>query len=635
MVLPWVRLHAVKDYVDLPLLLAQTPSVRHTINVVPSLLAQLDAYASGWMDNVEILCRRDPATLTPAERDLLAHDVRVLERRTMTADLPAYGHLVDKMDMHGIDALTADEVRDLQVLYTLAWTGPVHRHQEPFASLIRKGAGFSPADQQRLFDGHAKVMAAVVPTMRSMQHDGQLEVSVTPFHHPILPLLCSTDTALQCSPDATLPAPPFEAAGDAAVQVTRAIDDAEIRFGVRPRGMWPAEGAISMAALDIMVRAGLRWTASDDAVLRRSLGDLASPTSALFPRRVITPSGSIAVLFRDHDLSDAIGFTYASWEPHRAVDDFVRRLEDRRRLIAETHGEEALQHAVVPIMLDGENCWEFYPDNGRAFVTALMQRLADPARFAAVTCSQATAPEHVQAMPDLTHLTAGSWIDGTFDVWIGSPEKNLAWSLLREARAQLVHAMAAGQTQATREAHEHLLVAEGSDWFWWYDDRHVAPHKPLFDVLFRARLTSVYTALQIAPPDILTTTLYDAVATTNTGRVAISYGGSAMHESDLIARDVRLEQSGDWQRVVMSLRRRPTDRESLTLIVTSTDGTERRCHVHAEGVLWHSPMHDEGAHYLSDLEVAVYLHAERSWNVDVLEERGSVRTFTTVLSSTR
>ncbi|MBU3741660.1 MAG: hypothetical protein FGM24_05170 [Candidatus Kapabacteria bacterium] len=457
-------------------------------------------------------------------------------------------------------------------------------------------------------------------------------MSVTPFHHPILPLLCNTDVALQCTPQATLPEPPFEAAGDAAVQVARAIDDAETRFGVRPVGMWPAEGAISMAALDIMVRAGIRWTASDDAVLRRSLGDLASPTSALFPRRVITPSGSIAVLFRDHDLSDAIGFTYASWEPQRAVDDFVRRLEERRLRIVDTHGEAALEHAVVPIMLDGENCWEFYADNGRAFLTTLMATLADTTRFAAVSCSQATAPEHVKAMPDLTHLTAGSWIDGTFDVWIGSPEKNLAWSLLREARAHLAHALAAGQTSATREAYEHLLVAEGSDWFWWYDDRHVAPHKPLFDVLFRARLTAAYTALQVKPPDVLAATLYDAVMHQGRTRVAVSYGGSAMHESDLIAHDVRLEQSGDWQRVVLSLRRRPSEQESLTLVVTSTDATERRCRVHADCVLWHSPMHDEGAHYLTDLEVAVYLHAERSWIVCVQEERGSVRTFTTELS---
>ncbi|MBU3741661.1 MAG: hypothetical protein FGM24_05175 [Candidatus Kapabacteria bacterium] len=174
MVLPWVRLHAVKDYVDLPLLLAQTPLVQHTINVVPSLLAQLDAYAGGSMDDVELLCRRDPNTLTADERDRLLHDVRVLERGTMTADLPAYGMLVDKMDMHGADALTTDEVRDLQVLYTLAWTGPVHRHQEPFYSLIRKGAGFTPADQQRLFDAHAMVMTSVVPTMRTLQENGQL-----------------------------------------------------------------------------------------------------------------------------------------------------------------------------------------------------------------------------------------------------------------------------------------------------------------------------------------------------------------------------------------------------------------------------------------------------------------------------
>lgn len=634
MVLPWVRLHAVKDYLDLPLMLSEWPHVRHTMNVVPSLLAQLDAYAAGAHDTLLTLCSKDVHSLTDDNKHTLAHDCSVLQRSTMTSDLPRYGELIDRIKEVGIRVLSDADWLDLQVLYHLAWTGPIHRLHEPFRSLMLKGAGFTAHDRALLLQAQLQLIAEVIPTLRRLQDEGTLELSVTPFHHPILPLLCDTSAAAQRMPESALPDPPMSVPGDAEIHVRRALEDATRRFQRRPGGMWPAEGSISMDALDIMVRAGIQWTASDEAVLSATLGDLATPTSALFPRRVVTPSGSIAVLFRDHDLSDAIGFTYASWAPERAAADFARRLDERRHLIVAAHGEAALDHAVVPVMLDGENCWEFYPDNGQDFLQALLRTLSDTERFTAVTCAEATAEVHLRAMPDLTDLTAGSWIDGTFDVWIGSPVKNLAWSLLRDARTTYDAVAASCDPKSASEAFEHLLAAEGSDWFWWYDDRHQAPHKAVFDTLFRRRLAAAYHAMQVPPPEVLQGTLYEAAGSTAPGaRIAVAFPGSAMHESDLVAGDVRLEQSGEWQRVVLALRRRPHNDESLTLAVTSRDGMERRCHIHADGLMWHSPLHDEGAHYLTDLEVAIYVHAGSMWHVRVDEERGSVRTFATDLAS--
>lgn len=634
MVLPWVRLHAVKDYLDLPLMLSEWPHVRHTMNVVPSLLAQLDAYAAGAQDTLLTLCSKEVDTLADADKHVLAHDCGVLQRSTMTHDLPRYGQLIDQIADHGVTTLSRADWLDLQVLYHLAWTGPVHRFREPFRRFVLQGAGYSAQDRAELLQAQQQIITEVIPTLRQLQDAGTLELSVTPFHHPILPLLCDTSVAVQRMPKSVLPDPPMSVPGDAQIHVQRALADATLRFHRRPIGIWPAEGSISMEALDIMVRHGLQWTASDEAVLTATLGDHATPTSALFPRRVITPSGSIAVLFRDHDLSDAIGFTYATWDPERAVHDFVRRLEERRHLIVSTHGEAALDHAVVPVMLDGENCWEFYPNNGQDFLQALLRTLSDTTRFTAVTCAEATADVHLQAMPDLTDLTAGSWIDGTFDVWIGSPVKNLAWSLLRDARTTYDAVAASCDPKGASEAFEHLLAAEGSDWFWWYDDRHQAPHKGVFDTLFRRRLAAAYRAMGVSAPEVLEDTLYKAVGDTAPGaRIAVAFPGSAMHESDLVAGDVRLEQSGEWQRVVLALRRRPHNDESLTLAVKSRDGMERRCHIHADGLLWHSPLHDEGAHYLTDLEVAIYVHAGSMWHVRVDEERGSVRTFMTDLAS--
>jgi len=633
MVLPWVRLHALKDYIDLPLVLAATPTIPHTINVVPSLLSQVDAYAAGAVDDVQDLCRRDAATLSELEIAHLATFVLALQGTTLHHPLPRLQQLMTQATDHGVASWSVADVRDVQVLYTLAWIGHHHQTLEPFASLLQQGAWFTLEDQQRLSQAQLDVLRNVVPTMADLQRLGHIEISVTPYHHPILPLLCDSDVALESTPTMAVPSPPFRAMRDAELQVQRALDDAEARFGRRPTGMWPAEGAISMQALDVMVRHGIQWTASDDAVLRHSIGSMWQPTSAFFPRRVITPSGPITVLFRDHELSDAIGFTYASWQPEIAATDFLHRLATRRSMIVEQHGEGSLDHAVVPIMLDGENCWEFYENNGVPFLRALMHALDASSMVQAVTCGEAAAIHDQDTYSPVSSIVAGSWIDGTFDVWIGSPEKNLAWSLLRDAHAALDAASNSGETVATREAREHVLVAEGSDWFWWYDERHQAPHKQTFDALFRARVAAVYDALHLEPPSILASPLYTAVAAEEVRphHAVVTYGGSAMHQSDLIAADVRLEQSGEWQRIVLRLRRRPTEQESLTLTVWSRDGLERRCNVHADGVLWNSPLHDEGAHDLTDQEASVYLHAASMWNVQVSEERDSVRTFTTVL----
>lgn len=633
--LPWVRLHGVKDYADLPLLLAQTPSIPHTINVAPSLLMQLDAYADGASDNILRLTRRPAADLTNLERAEIAAEFLVLERNTMTTDLPRFGAIADNISHAGWAALTTQDWLDLQVLYNLAWTGPVHRRLDPFGSLIEKGAGFNEDDKRVLLEAQHDLLGRIVPIMRTYQDEATIEITVTPLHHPILPLLCDSECARESMPNVSLPDPPMSAPTDAEIHVGRALDDAEKRFGKRPTGMWPAEGAISMKSLDILACAGIQWTASDESVLRNTLGAAWTRSSAYFPRRVLTESGAIAVLFRDHDLSDAIGFTYASWDPAKAAVDFVQRLLHRRDVILAEHDEEALSHAVVPIILDGENCWEFYQHNGRDFVLTLMKLLRDDHRFFVTTCSEATSEPHVSVMPHLDNIVAGSWIDGTFDVWIGTPLKNLAWSLVRDARNHYQRTFTSLSQENASQAYEHLLVAEASDWFWWYDDGHRAPHKTTFDVLFRKRLRAAWTSMLEVPPTLLDTPLYQTIAMQHADkpmRVAVNYGGSAMHESDLVAKDVRLEHSGHWQRVVLTMRRKPTNEESLTITIRSRDGQERACRVNSDGLLWTSSLHDESADYMSETEVAMYLHAASTWHVRIDEERGAVRTFTTDLS---
>lgn len=611
--LPWVRLHAVKDYHDLCLILRRHP-VRHTFNVVPSMLMQLDAYGKGLMDPLEALCRRPAELLTQEERRELAEWATTIQRDTMVRPLPRYDELFDALADGRWELFSVQDWRDVQVLVNLAWLGPVTRRTSPVAQeLLARGRGFTHDDVLAVLDLHHEIMARVADTFAHGEHAGAFEISVTPYHHPILPLIINTDVMSEARPDAPRPDAPYRAPGHAVRHVRRALADWEQRTGRRPRGMWPAEGALSMEALRVLAAEGVRWTASDEDVLRASLGAGWDGTDLFFPHAVSTEAGEIRVLFRDHALSDAIGFSYASWEVHAAVSDMVRRLEERRTLIVRQHGEDALDSAVVPIMLDGENCWEFYRNNGEDFLDALCVALSDTDRFLSVTCSEATAgsaPRH------LHHLRAGSWIDADMSVWIGDRVKNAAWSLLAAAKQALE---ASGKDAETVAA--TMETVEASDWFWWYDERHTAPHKPMFDAIFRRHLAAIFADCGVAPPYDLSRPLREVGMTSEPARIPVVFGTTSMHRSNALVRDVAIEQHNDWQRLTVRLERKPSESEEVVVQIIGQDGFERACLIACDELLWRSPHTDEGFEWFGEASVAFYLHAHRIWTVKVTEER--------------
>jgi len=564
-ILPWVRLHAVKDYTDLLLLFEEFPQVKHTVNVVPSLLMQLSEYAHGIRDLVQELTIRPAATLTDDEKLSIARLFLLCNHEHMIAPYPRYAALADAIRAKQWHALSTQDWLDLQVWYLLTWIGPVSRLHEPVAGFLRKAAGFTEEDKLTLLAEHGRLMAAMVPTMRRLYGAGQIDVSVTSYMHPILPLLCNTDVAREALPNASLPSTPFRAPDDAHEQVRRAIDMFRSTFEHAPCGVWPAEGSVSTEAIGILSAHGIQWAATDEAVLRHTLGEAYGPTSAYFPWTVHTEHGDVGMLFRDHALSDAIGFEYQRWDADAAANDFLFRLEERKRSIVQVHGEDALEHAVIPIILDGENCWEFYPDNGAPFLRALLGKLSNDERFVTVTCAAATSAQHRSFMSPLESLVAGSWIDGNFDIWIGSPEKNLAWELLAHARS-----VVSTTDPSHAVARESLLIAEGSDWFWWYEARHQAPNKYDFDVLFRYHLRSIYATVGVPAPVDLDRTIYELVLTTDRGNsytVPVSYGMSAMHVSDILARDVTIRFEQEVVVVALTLNREVQDSESVVFSV--------------------------------------------------------------------
>ena len=517
-ILPWVRLHALKDYYGMVALLREFPGVRMTFNLVPSLLVQLEAFAEGRArDRFLELSVKPAAELEDRDVDFILENFFHAQRQHMIDAYPRYGELLSRRG--GVPATAADrraaaerfspdDLRDLQIWHKLAWIDPFYLDEDArVRALVAKGRGFSEDDKAVLREVELELLNAVIPAYRDAAARGQVELSTSPFYHPILPLLCDTDVYLRTHPDARRPRQPFRRPEDAAEQLERAAACHARLFGERPIGLWPSEGSVSDAMVPLVDAAGFRWMATDELNLARTLGitfsrdgrgQVEQPERLYTPYTVRAGDATVACIFRDHVLSDLIGFTYSGWEAETAAEDFVARLAEAGRRFGErTGGAEAL----IPIILDGENAWEHFAGGGRPFLRALYRRLADHAELRTVTMAEACVGAH----PELNGIFPGSWIDANFSIWIGHADDQKGWSQLADARAALDVAAASHSVgpAALAEAREEMLIAEGSDWFWWYGDDHSSAHDLAFDNLFRVHLRNAYRRLQVPVPDEL------------------------------------------------------------------------------------------------------------------------------------
>ena len=505
--LPWTRLHATKDYADMVTALRRHPRVHATFNVTPILLEQLDAIAGGDADLYLELARRPAADVTLEEQRFLGRHFFSVNPTHMLEPYPRYRELRERCALvfgprgGRVTPLTADEIRDLQTWFHLAWVDPEYRGEEPVRSLFAKGRGFTEDEKTALLDWGVALAARVVGVYREGEASGQIEVSTSAYHHPILPLVDSTDAPREISTTIALPVPPFRAPEDAAAQVRLARESHARRFGAAPRGTWPPEGAVNQAALSLLAAEGFTWCASDETVLARALGRSGPEgpgwAGALYqPYRVETESGALSMVFRDRELSDRIGFTYMAWEPGRAAEDFVARVLAQGELAR----RDGVGDPLVTVILDGENCWESYPDDGRAFLDALYARLEGEPAMESLTISEALERRPPTAI--LSHVPVGSWIALDLSIWVGHPEKNRAWTELRRVRERYEEASQGGHVAASRmeQAREEILVAEASDWFWWYGEDHQSAHKDEFDSLFRSHLIRAYGLLGLPAP---------------------------------------------------------------------------------------------------------------------------------------
>jgi alpha-amylase/alpha-mannosidase (GH57 family) len=502
-ILPWVRLHALKDYYGMVALLREFPDVRVTFNLVPSLLVQLEAFAGDRARDRYLELGLKPADqLTDADVRFIVANFFHAQRQRMIDVHPRYAELLGRRAASA--RFTTNDLRDLQVWQKLAWIDPFYLTGDArVRRLVEKARGFTEEDKAVLRAVELELLNRVIPEYRAAAARGQIEIATSPFYHPILPLLCDTDVYLRTHPGSPMPRRRFQHPDDAEMQLARAADCHERLFGQRPVGLWPSEGSVSDAMVPLVAKAGFSWMATDEQILAKSIGltftrdnhgHLEQPDRLYRPYVVRAGGAAVSCAFRDHVLSDRIGFVYAGWDPDAAADDFVGRLVEAGRRFEAAGGGDAM----LPVILDGENAWEHFEGNGHPFLRALYGRLSSHPGLKTVTMAQACAVRG----PTIDSIFPGSWIDANFSIWIGHRDDQLAWSQLGDAR-QALDAAGDADKAALEQAREELWIAEGSDWFWWYGDDHSSDHDVEFDDLFRRHLRNVYRVLGKPVPEEL------------------------------------------------------------------------------------------------------------------------------------
>ncbi len=514
--MPWVRLHGTKDYIGMAMHLDEVPELHCTINLVPSLLVQILAYTEGRSDRHLDVSRRPADDLSRDDVVYLLDHFFMANVDNMIRPFPRYRELYLKRAAgkdtaeQAAKRFTARDLRDLQVWNNLTWFHPLLFEKDAeLAAFLKRGQDYTEADKAWLLDRQKQILGEIIPLHRKLYERGQLEITTTPFYHPILPLLWDKRSAKETMPHTPLPKYLDPYPEDARVHVQRAVSFHKKLFGKPPRGMWPSEGSVSQAIIPLLAESGIQWIATDEEILSESTGGWVSrdgqghvrnPEMLFRPWRVEEGPHQLQMVFRDHALSDLVGFHYQRSDPQHAAFDLLGKVDAIGRAASPHNGGRP---PIVPVILDGENCWEYYPDGGVSFLRTLYREAVKHQHVRSVKIGEYV--DQYPATDKISRLTAGSWISHNFAIWIGHQEDRDAWDLLHQTREFLVQKQAEGKAPADRlqQAWEEIYIAEGSDWFWWYGDDHNSELDAVFDHLFRRHLSNVYTLLGVSAPPIL------------------------------------------------------------------------------------------------------------------------------------
>ena len=516
---PWVRAHATKDYLDMAQTVAKYEDVHVTFNYTPSLIRQLNDLANGAKDIYWVLGEKQASELTVEEKQFILERFFDVNWTNIIAKYPRFQELLDKRGgtdedqiLAAMNNFTVQDFLDLQIWFNLAWFDPVFLAEDPLSSLVEKGEGFSEADKVVLFDEILKKVQEVIPYHKALQDSGQIEVTTTPYAHPILPLIFDNQLALVGNPSAEMPENDFSYPQDAIAHLNISVEMYEDNFGREVRGLWPGEGSVAQEIVPLVAEAGYIFMQTGEPVLAKSLGiDSFTRDSSGFVKEaddLYRPyyvndgnDNQVAVFFRDGSLSDDIGFVYSGMDGETAAKDMIDHLVAIRDGFVE---KNISGPHVVSIILDGENAWEHYPNDGNDFLNALYRMLSESDVLQTVTPS-----EYLELFPEqrtIEDLFPGAWFSANYDTWIGETEEAIAWDYLADVRADLASFdsdEATYDAEAIQQAYDFMYLAEGSDWFWWYGDDQDSGQDTYFDEGYRALLAGVYTSLEEEVPSFV------------------------------------------------------------------------------------------------------------------------------------
>ncbi len=521
-VMPWVFLHAIKDYYDMPWYLEKFPKIKATFNLVPSLLVQLGAYEDPEVNDKFLkTIRKRVEVLNEEETEYLVEYLFFSNEHNMIKPFERYQELLLKKE-----GFSHSELIDLEVLFILSWCGNYLREsKEIVKNLIKKGRGYTQEEKIELLNSLSSFIKEVIPYYKKLMDKGQIEISTTPFNHPISPLLFDIENGKLANPSTTLPKHEGNFKDYAFMQIDSAVEYYEKLFGKKPQGWWPAEGSVSYDFLKVLNQKGATWACSDQEVLYKSghfsKDDIYKNNTLNFKDK------SINLFFRDRELSDLIGFSYSGWDAKSAVADLIQRL---RKIYVNSS-----QNCSVNIILDGENAWEHYPDNAMEFFELLYSEL-DDCNWIESRLFDEVANDKKIASNELYELQPGSWINGNFNIWIGHEEKNAAWEMLFQTKADFEKNEKHLDEETIKIIKNEFLIAQSSDWFWWYGDDHHTDLGSTFDKLFRTHLMNIYTLMDkkipenILEPIVQTTSdNNDGFAKQATNRITAKLDGKISH----------------------------------------------------------------------------------------------------------
>lgn len=479
MSMPWVFLHAIKDYYEMPWLLSQYKGLKATFNITAPLIEQLNLYKDPLVNDYFLsLWEMHPSKLDDEARAWLIKTCKSTQYETMIKPIAHFDTLYHQ------EHLSDEELIDFEMVFMLAWCGNYLRQGNTIVKeFFKKEKGFTQTDKAQLLKTLCTFVETILPFYARLQKEGVISLSTTPYNHPILPLLLDMQNAKRANEHTTIVDNPMSLREDAIEQVERSIALYEETFGTKPTGFWPAEGAVDEESIEIYQERGLSWIATDEAILFKSLED--QTRSRLYKPYEFN---GMTIGFRDHGLSDLIGFNYRFKSGHDASEHFMQVVEP----IAMEN-----EDATLFIILDGENAWEFFENNAYDFFTALYDRFSKTLWCKTVTMDEVSKLENKGR---LDKLAPGSWIHGNFDTWSGHNEKNRAWELIYQTRRDTDNYAGVITDEVSEKIKFHFLASECSDWFWWYGDDHVTEFGLEFDILFREHLISIYQLLHIQPP---------------------------------------------------------------------------------------------------------------------------------------